>query len=220
MFGFTTHGLNIVNSEAFPAYDPMKYFAPQGCPAYFLRAVHEPRAVSGTLSWSLGLSKKRQLRSCPVKRGATGGCRASWRAVSCGGCFAVLAGLSMTVMLLCVASLAGAGTFSYELNGSLADSGGPSLISRGGMLGSTGYAFGVSEGFSLPGTRAFDVYSIDIRFYFDDVNASFNTWQKILDFNNRTSDSGLYSAGGSTGSGDLTPDLLGTFLQMARWPTC
>jgi len=64
------------------------------------------------------------------------------------------------------------------------------------------------RGLSLPGTRAFDVYSIDIRFYFDDVNASFNTWQKILDFKNRTSDSGLYSAGGSlqlfasTGSGD------------------
>jgi hypothetical protein len=95
------------------------------------------------------------------------------------------------MMLLGVASLAGADTFTYELNGSLADSGGPSLVSNGGTLGSTGYAFGVNEGLSLRGTRAFDVYSIDIRFYFDDVNASINTYQKILDFKNRTSDSGL-----------------------------
>jgi hypothetical protein len=28
------------------------------------------------------------------------------------------------------------------------------------------------------------VYSIDILFYFDDVNASFNTFQKIIDFKN------------------------------------
>lgn len=110
---------------------------------------------------------------------------------------AVIACISATIMLLSVASVAGADTFTYELNGSLADSGGPSLVSNGGPLGSTGYAFGVNEGLSLPGTRAFDVYSIDIRFYFDDVNALFNTWQKILDFKNRTSDSGLYSAGGS-----------------------
>src|SRR5438876_9468126 len=93
-----------------------------------------------------------------------------------------------------VASLAGADTFTYELNGSLADSGGPSLVSNGGTLGSTGYAFGVNEGLSLRGTRAFDVYSIDIRFYFDNIiGASAAPYQRILDFKNRQSDSGLYS---------------------------
>jgi len=112
------------------------------------------------------------------------------------------------MMLLGVASLAGADTFTYELNGSLADSGGPSLVSQGGTLGSTGYAFGVNEGLSLRGTRAFDVYSIDIRFYFDDINASSDGFQRILDFKNRQSDSGLYSESGqlvlfaTSGSGD------------------
>jgi hypothetical protein len=61
-----------------------------------------------------------------------------------------LACLSVTVMLLGVLSLAAADTFTYELNGSLGDSGGPSLISRWGMLGSTGYAFGVHEGSASP----------------------------------------------------------------------
>src|SRR5262249_32584092 len=39
--------------------------------------------------------------------------------------------------------------------------------------------------------------SIDIHFYFDSVSASFNGYQRILDFKNRTSDSGLYSLNGS-----------------------
>jgi hypothetical protein len=50
-----------------------------------------------------------------------------------------------------------------------------------------GYAFGVNEGLSLRGARAFEVYSIDIRFYFDDIYASINTYQKIIDVKNRTS---------------------------------
>jgi hypothetical protein len=85
--------------------------------------------------------------------------------------------------------------------------GGPSLVSNGGTLGQTGYTLGAQQGLSLSGINISDVYSIDIRFYFDDVNAS-NTFQKILDFKNRTSDSGLYSLSGSlqlfaaTGSGD------------------
>jgi hypothetical protein len=121
----------------------------------------------------------------------------------------VSACVSAIIMLSgAAASIAAADTFTYELNGSLMDSGGPSLVSQGGTLGSTGYAFGVNEGLSLRGTRAFDVYSIDIRFYFDDVNASLNGYQRILDFKDRTSDSGLYSRGGqlvlfaSGGSGD------------------
>jgi len=121
---------------------------------------------------------------------------------------AVIACISATMMLLGVASIAGADTFTYELNGSLMDSGGPSLVSQGGTLGSTGYAFGVNEGLSLRGTRAFDVYSIDIRFYFDDINASSDGFQRIFDFKNRQSDSGLYSVSGqlvlfaTSGSGD------------------
>jgi len=122
---------------------------------------------------------------------------------------AVIACISAIMMLPGAASIAGADTFTYELNGSYAESnGGPSLVPLGGTLGPTGYTFGVNTGLSLSGTGAFDVYSIDIRFYFDDVNASINTFQKILDFKNRTSDSGLYSESGqlvlfaTSGSGD------------------
>jgi hypothetical protein len=121
----------------------------------------------------------------------------------------VIACVSATMMLAGAASIAGATTFTYELNGSYAETnGGPSLVSYGGTLGDTGYTFGVNAGLSLSDTGISDAYSIAIRFYFDDVNASINTYQKILDFKNRTSDSGLYSGSGSlqlfasTGSGD------------------
>jgi hypothetical protein len=118
---------------------------------------------------------------------------------------AVIACISATLMLPSAASIAVADTFTYELNGSYAESnGGPSLVPYGGTLGPTGYTFGVQQGLSLSGTGAFDSYSIDIRFFFDPLNG----YQKILDFQNRTSDSGLYSLDRSlqlfatTGSGD------------------
>src|SRR5262245_49511519 len=88
-------------------------------------------------------------------------------------------------------------SFIYDLNGSLAEiNGGPSLESYGGTLEPTGYRFGVNHGLSLSGTEISEVYSIEIRFYFDSVDASFNTYQRILDFKNRTSDSGFYSHNG------------------------
>jgi hypothetical protein len=122
---------------------------------------------------------------------------------------AVIACISATMMLAGAASGAHANSFFYFLdNNTLADAnGGPSLVSYGGTL-SNGYHFGVNEGLSLSGTGAFDVYSIDIHFYFDNVSASFNGYQRILDFQNRTSDSGLYSHNGglvlfaTSGSGD------------------
>jgi hypothetical protein len=111
---------------------------------------------------------------------------------------AVIAYISAMIMLAGVASIAGADTFTYELNGSYAESnGGPSLVPYGGTLAANGYYFGINEGLSLSGTGAFDSYSIDIHFYFDNVSASFNGYQRILDFQNRTSDSGLYSLDGS-----------------------
>jgi hypothetical protein len=146
---------------------------------------------------------------------------------------AVIACISATMMLAGAASIAGADTFTYELNDSYAESnGGPSLVPYGSTLGpdSTtglriGYTFGVQQGLSLSGTGIFDAYSIDIRFYFDDVNASINTFQKILDFKNRTSDSGLYSASGSCcyllplGPATHQREVVYMILEMARLPT-
>jgi hypothetical protein len=124
---------------------------------------------------------------------------------------AVIACISAIMMLPGAASIAGADTFTYELNGSYAESnGGPSLVPYGGTLAANGYYFEINEGLSLSGTGIFDAYSIDIRFYFDEVNASINDYQKIIDFKDRTSDSGLYSVSGqlvlfaTSGSGDAS----------------
>jgi hypothetical protein len=60
---------------------------------------------------------------------------------------AVIACISAIMMLLGAASIAGADTFTYELNGSYGESnGGPLLVPLGGTLGSTGYTFGVMRG--------------------------------------------------------------------------
>jgi len=100
---------------------------------------------------------------------------------------AVIACISATMMLPSVASIAVADTFTYQLNGSYAESnGGPSLVPYGGTLGPTGYTFGVQQGLSLSGSGAFDSYSIDIHFFFDALGSSFDGYQKILDFKNRT----------------------------------
>lgn len=104
-------------------------------------------------------------------------------------------------LLTSLDSVAEADTYTYSLNGTLAEdnNNGPSLVAYGGTLGLTGYQFGVNQGLSLSGTGALDVYSIDIKFYFDNVNASFNGYQRILDFKDRALDTGLYSlAGGLT----------------------
>src|SRR5262245_1031737 len=68
-------------------------------------------------------------------------------------------------------------------------------LSYGGTL-SNGYHFGANEGLSLSGTGIFDVYSIDIHLYFDDINASFNGYERILDFKSRAFDEGLYNRNG------------------------
>src|SRR5262245_9435778 len=112
---------------------------------------------------------------------------------------AVIACISATMMLPGVAPIARADTFTYNLNNSLkAQDGDPPLVSYGGTVGHTGYTFGVQQGLSLRGTGAFDVYSIDIQFYFDDINGSAagNGYERILDFKNRALDTGLYNKNG------------------------
>src|SRR5262245_44663485 len=106
---------------------------------------------------------------------------------------AVVTCIFATIMSAGVASSVRANSFFYLLdNNALADAnGGPSLVSYGGTL-NNGYTFGVMQGLSLSGTGIFDVYSIDMHFYFDNINASFNGYERILDFKNRALDAGLY----------------------------
>jgi hypothetical protein len=170
----------------------------------------------------------------PMLRSDCGGASGRWFVVT--RLARAVIGCVSATLLAGVAPIAAADTFTYELNGSYAESnGGSSLVPYGGTLGpdgitgglrGIGYNFAAQQGLSLSGIGIFDVYTIAIRFYLDDVNASFNTYEKILDFKNRTSDSGLYSLSGSlqlfasTGSGDPHEGTIGHVFQMARWPTC
>jgi hypothetical protein len=104
------------------------------------------------------------------------------------------------ILLIGANSPASATTYIYDLNGSYADSlgHGPDLVAYGGTLTSTGYAFGQNLGLSLSNAiNPSDVYSIEINFKFDSVNASQDGYQRIIDFKNRTSDSGFYSQSGA-----------------------
>jgi hypothetical protein len=95
---------------------------------------------------------------------------------------------------------ANASTYTYFLNRTYAEAtnSGPSLVPYGGTLTPFGYQFGPNMGLSLSNVvGANDPYSIDVHFYFNDVNASLNGYQRILDFKNRTSDDGFYSLNGA-----------------------
>ena len=126
----------------------------------------------------------------------------------------------------CIAT-ANATTYTYELNGSLADStgGGSNLLTHGGSLGTTGYSFDSDTGLSLSniGGAAFNSWSIGISFYFssDTTPHGGSGYRRILDFLSSTTDNGLYSRahdvdfypesyGGQTNTGILTNNVLST----------
>jgi hypothetical protein len=126
-----------------------------------------------------------------------------------------LLGVGAALVLFGAVPQASAVTYNYSLNGTYAEDNGngPSLVSYGGSFApGGGYNFGLQQGLSLSGTGIYDSYSIAIRFFFNDVNLSPPTccapYQRILDFQNRVSDSGLYSHSGNlelfakTNSGD------------------
>jgi hypothetical protein len=80
----------------------------------------------------------------------------------------LLACISAIATLSGAASISRADTFTYELNGSYAESnGGPSLVSNGGTLGpdnatgvhGIGYNFGTQQGLSLSGIGISDIYT-------------------------------------------------------------
>lgn len=82
---------------------------------------------------------------------------------------------------------------AYELNGSLADTyGGPALTNNGATLTASGLQFAPNDGPSLSnwltGTATSGHYALEYYFRFDDVTS----YRKMVDFSDRTSDSGLY----------------------------
>jgi hypothetical protein len=84
---------------------------------------------------------------------------------------------------------------SYDFNGDLTDTlgNGLDLIASGGALGGGRYTFGANQGLrldsALPDTND---YTIEIKFQMDSVTPF---WKKVLDFQNLTTDTGLYVAG-------------------------
>jgi hypothetical protein len=102
-------------------------------------------------------------------------------------------GLIVGIFVSMVVSSAHAASVAhiYELNGSLADSlGGAALSAAGGTLNPTNYSFAANQGLSLQNglTDAGD-YSIETVFQFS-ANSGY---RKIVDFKDRTSDSGFYN---------------------------
>ena len=80
----------------------------------------------------------------------------------------------------------------YQLNGTYADSlGGPSLVPNGGTLGPDGYTFAAGQGLTLSNALAAPgSYSIEMGITLDNTDS----YRKLLDFKNRTSDNGLYNS--------------------------
>src|SRR5687767_7396790 len=83
----------------------------------------------------------------------------------------------------------------YDLEGSLADQhGGPALIADGGVLDNGRYHFGASQGLRLAGALAdTSTYSVVLSLNID--SGSF--FKKLIDFQDRLSDDGLYLSGAS-----------------------
>ncbi|RYG22945.1 hypothetical protein EON82_15600, partial [bacterium] len=87
---------------------------------------------------------------------------------------------------------------AYELNNSYSDSAGApaaDLTPAGGVLGATSYAFGAQQGLSVTtaALTSTSTYTIFTRFEFDTVSG----YRKIIDFKDRTSDTGLYVLNGN-----------------------
>ncbi|MBC8104748.1 MAG: PEP-CTERM sorting domain-containing protein [Cytophagales bacterium] len=101
-----------------------------------------------------------------------------------------LSGIAATIALSTVA-FAQTPTHIYDLNGSLADSlGGPAITnSLGGVLGASGVTFSDNQGLSLSGALSPTTYSIEMQFSITDTSG----FARLIDFKNRTSDTGLYN---------------------------
>ncbi|WP_227869735.1 PEP-CTERM sorting domain-containing protein [Undibacterium parvum] len=94
-------------------------------------------------------------------------------------------------MLLAIAGSAAAQSHQYRLNGNLNDDfGGPALISAGGSLSANDYSFAKNQGLKMDVALG-GVYTLDMSFHFNNLGG----YQKIVDFNNLVSDTGMYALG-------------------------
>ena len=103
----------------------------------------------------------------------------------------LLSVLTVAMLLIVPARAQVVASHIYELDNSLSDAnGGPSLVQNGGTLGATGLTFGAGEGPNLSDALvAGDTYSIEMAVRLDETNG----YRRLIDFKNRTSDTGLYN---------------------------
>ena len=93
------------------------------------------------------------------------------------------------IALSALALAAQAADHVYLLDNSYADqNGGPSLVDDGGTLDATGYSFAPNQGLTLSNVLG-SVYTIDFQSSFSTVTG----FRKLVDFKDRTSDTGLYN---------------------------
>jgi hypothetical protein len=128
---------------------------------------------------------------------------------------ALFAALVATMALASNAHAAATLIHHYELNGNLNDSlGGPALTGLGGSLSGGRYHFGANQGLRLQnGLNNTSVWSIDFSASYSSLSG---TWKKLIDFQNLSTDQGLYFS--NYGSGNILqywpyqngPDIINT----------
>ncbi|MFZ6751277.1 PEP-CTERM sorting domain-containing protein [Undibacterium sp. Ren11W] len=96
-----------------------------------------------------------------------------------------------TALLLAISGSAAAQSHQYRLNGNLNDDfGGPALVSAGGSLSANDYSFGKNQGLKMDVALG-GVYTVDMSFHLNNLGG----YQKIVDFSNLASDTGMYAYG-------------------------
>lgn len=88
-------------------------------------------------------------------------------------------------------------THAYGLNGTYADElGGPPLVPQGGFLGLQVYNFAAGQGLVLSNAVNPSTYSIEFRLKIKTITSARNAYVKLIDWLDRTSDTGLYNRSG------------------------
>ncbi|HEX4794261.1 MAG TPA: SdrD B-like domain-containing protein [Humisphaera sp.] len=107
-------------------------------------------------------------------------------------------------------------THDYELKGNLKDSlGGTALTSGGGTISASGYSFAADKGIELTSGINANSYSIEMRVKI----ATIAGYEKLIDFKNLGSDTGLYDLNGhlnfyNFSTGTATPIVANTFFDL------